>query len=221
MYHLYHLWLSPGSRMIRLLLAELRLPFTLHVERVWERRQEFLRINPIGTVPLLLDNDNPISGTRTIAEFLIEQSSENHLLGSDPYSRAETRRLCDWFDLKFQQEVIDPIVEEKVMKRFLGQGEPSSANIRSGLRNLSVHLEYIQWLVERRAWLAGERMTLADLSAAASLSCVDFVGCVAWNQFPDAKNWYARLKSRPSFRALLNDYIPGIQPPNHYSDLDF
>ncbi|MEM7071374.1 MAG: glutathione S-transferase family protein [Pseudomonadota bacterium] len=221
MFHLYHLWLSPSSRMVRLLLNELRLPFDLHIERTWERREAFLRMNPAGDVPLLVDDNIPIVGPRAISEFLIEQSNEQSLIGYDPHTRAEIRRLCDWFDLKFNHDVVQMVVDEKIMKRFLGKGTPNSNNIRSGIRNLSIHLNYIQWLTQRRVWLASERMTLADLTAAAHISCLDYVGCIAWDHFPDAKNWYARLKSRPSFKSLLQDYIPGVKPPDYYTDLDF
>jgi len=100
-------------------------------------------------------------------------------------------------------------------------GEPSSSAIRAGGRNLHIHLSYIDWLAERRSWLAGEEMTLADLTAAAHLSSVDYLGDVPWEDHPEAKQWYARIKSRPSFRPVLADHIPGAPPPRHYADLDF
>jgi glutathione S-transferase len=64
-------------------------------------------------------------------------------------------------------------------------------------------------------------LTLADLMAAAQLSAIDYLGDVPWDAHEGAKDWYARLKSRPSFRALLADNLPGAPPPPHYADLDF
>lgn len=219
---LYHLWLSAPSRKIRLMLKEKGLEVDLKVERVWERRQEFLYINPAGEVPVLLEPDGAaICGGAVVAEYLEEAYPERTLLPGGALARAEIRRLAAWFDEKFEREVTKNLVEEKVTKRFLGLGEPSSAAIRAGHANIRYHLDYVAYLVERRGFLAGEDFSLADVSAAAHLSCLDYMGDVPWDQHEPAKTWYVRIKSRPSFRTLLADLIPGVPPPKHYADLDF
>lgn len=219
---LYHLWLSPYSRKVRIALKEKKLDFELRVEKVWERRPEFLAINPAGQVPVLIDEDGTaIVDSAAICEYLEEVYPEPSFLGRTPQERAEVRRLVAWFDLKFGNEVMQNLVGEKMMKRFLGLGEPSSAAIRAGTHNIRYHLDYIGYLAERRNWLAGENFSLADIAAGAQISAVDYIGDVPWDQHPRAREWYARLKSRPSFRPLLADHIPGAPPPAHYANLDF
>ncbi|MFY7960265.1 MAG: glutathione S-transferase family protein [Elsteraceae bacterium] len=219
---LYHLWLSPGARKVRLMLKEKNLEFELKIERTWERRPEFLALNPAGEVPVLIEPDGSVlSDGAAIAEFLEEVYPDRPLIGLDPLQRAETRRLVAWFDVKFNAEVTQNLVEEKMTKRLLGQGQPNSATIRAGSANLRHHLDYIGWLVERRNYLAGDHFSLADIAAASHLSAVDYLGDVPWESFESAKDWYARVKSRPSFRPLLADHIPGAAPPKHYADLDF
>jgi glutathione S-transferase len=219
---LYHLALSPFCRKIRLALAEKRLDFEPRIERTWERREAFLALNPGGDVPVLVEDDGTIlADSVAISEYLEETRPEPRLHGRTPVERAEVRRLVAWFDRKFNAEVTDNLVGEKVMKRLQRFGGPDSFNIRAGLANIGYHLEYIGFLVERRNWLAGEHMTYADLAAAAHLSCVDYLGDVPWPGHDEAKNWYARLKSRPSFRPLLGDQIPGLAPAPVYADLDF
>jgi glutathione S-transferase len=219
---LYHLWLSPGARKVRLILKEKNLDFELKIERTWERRPEFLALNPAGEVPVLIEpGGSVLSDSAAIAEFLEEVYPDRPLIGLDPLQRAETRRLAAWFDVKFNAEVTQNLVEEKMTKRLLGQGQPNSATIRAGSANLRHHLDYIGWLVERRNYLAGDHFSLADIAAAAHLSAVDYLGDVPWESFESAKDWYARVKSRPSFRPLLADHIPGAAPPKHYADLDF
>ncbi|MEE8394262.1 MAG: glutathione S-transferase family protein [Rhodospirillales bacterium] len=219
---LYHLWLSPFSRKVRIALKEKQVEFSMKVENSWERRQEFLALNPAGKVPVLVEADGTaISGSDVICEFLDEVHPEPPLIGRHPVERAETRRIVNWFDEKFDREVTKPLVGEKVVKRFLRMGEPDSKAIRAGLANIHSHLEYIAFLIERRRWLAGERFSLADIAAAAHLSAVDYLGDVPWEAHEAAKDWYVRIKSRPSFRPILEDSIPGIPPPKHYSDLDF
>jgi glutathione S-transferase len=219
---LYHLWLSPYSRKVRLALQEKGMEFTLKVEKVWERRVEFLAFNPAGQVPVLVEEDGTVIADSTaICEYLEEISPAVPLIGGGPAERAEVRRIAQWFDLKFGREVSTLLTNEKLLRRFLGRGEPDAASIRAALQNIHYHLDYIGWLAERRNWLAGDDFSLADIAAGAHLSCVDYLGDVPWQDHEGAQQWYQRIKSRPSFRPLLADHIPGAPPPKHYADLDF
>jgi glutathione S-transferase len=220
---LYHHWLSPFCRKIRISLAEKGLPFTLTVENVWERREEFLALNPACDVPVLIEADEKtiLADSQVISEYLDEVYPERSLIGADPISRAETRRLTLWFDVKFNAEVTTNLVGEKMMKRLARQGQPDAQAIRAGLSNIHDHLSYISYLADERRWLAGDHLSLADITAAAHLSVIDYIGDVPWADHPAAKDWFARIKSRPSFRPVLADHVPGVPPPPHYADLDF
>ncbi len=219
---LYHFPLSPFARKVRLALSEKRLPFELRVEKVWERRPEYLEMNPAGTVPTLTEENGlvvPDSGV--ICEYLEETYPETTLLGRGAAERVEVRRLVAWFDGKFASEVTANLLGEKFMKRLCGRGEPDASALRAGYANLRHHMAYLGWLAETRTWLAGSTLSLADFAAAAQLSSLDFVSDVDWSLSQPAKDWYARVKSRPSFRPLLADRVSGIAPPAHYADLDF
>lgn len=219
---LYHLTLSPFARKVRIMLAEKNLDFTMKLEKVWERRPEFLALNPAGEVPVLIEPDGTVlAGTDAIVEYLDEAYREKILIGINPVDRAEVRRLNAWFDVKMNFEVTENLLGEKMMKRYGRHGQPNSQAIRAGHGNLPYHLEYIGYLVERRRWLAGDHFSLADITAAAQLSSLDYLGDVPWDAHEPAKEWYARIKSRPSFRAILADHVPGLPPPGHYTDLDF
>jgi glutathione S-transferase len=222
MHTLYHQPFSPFSRKIRVILAEKKLPFDLIVEPVWQRRQAFLAMNPAGQVPVLINSKNQvIADSNVIAEYLEETEASPNLLPFDTAGRAETRRLVAWFDDKFNTEVTAPQVGEKLYKRLSGGGPPNSAVVRAGTQNILTHLDYIGHLAERRNWLAGDDFSFADIAAAAHLSAVDYLGGVPWDHNGEARTWYARVKSRPSFRSVLSDHIPGLPPPPHYADLDF
>lgn len=219
---LYHFPLDPYSRKVRIALKEKQLDCALELEKIWERREPFLALNPAGEIPVLVEPDGGAFADATaICELLEERYPDPPLLGSDMVSRAEIRRLVGWFDHKFHREVTQNLVDEKIGKRLAGRGGPDSAAIRAGKANIRTHLGYIGWLSDRRVWLAGETFSLADIAAAAQLSAVDYLGDVPWADHPEAKDWYARVKSRPSFRPLLGDHLPGVTPPPHYADLDF
>ena len=123
----------------------------------------------------------------------------------------EIRRLVAWFDEKFYAEVTRNLLWEKTIE---AAAPPRLARDRwhcaSATRNLKQHLVYIGWLAEHRHFLAGANLSLADFAAAAQLSALDFIGDVDWSASPAAKEWYARMKSRPSFRAILADRVNGI-----------
>ncbi len=219
---LYHSPLIPACRKIRLMLREKNLEHTLVVEDFWTRRIEFFAMNPAGDVPVLVSEKNQfVVGGYAICEFLDEQYPNIQFFGNTPLERAEVRRLVEWFDIKFEREVTQLVLFEKVFKRLLGYGEPSSEAIRAGKRNILYHLDYLAHLLSTRNWLAGEYLTLADIAAAAHLSCLDYLGDVPWEQHPSVKEWYALIKCRPAFRELLEDRIQGFKPVPHYTDVDF
>ena len=135
------------------------------------------------------------------------------------------RRLAAWFNDKFFAEVSGPLATERFYRRHMrleqGGGPPDTEAIRAARTNIRYHLAYIGWLVRARNYLAGERLSYADLAAAGHLSTVDYLGDVPWSEDEAAKSWYARVKSRPSFRPLLTEAVPGLQPSKSYADLDF
>lgn len=222
MRRLYHIWLSPQCRTIRVALAEKDLEFELTVEPYWERRPDFLALNPAGELPVLVEPDGAvIAGHEPIAEYVEDVYKSRPLIGTAPLVRAEVRRLVAWFDGKFGHEVTQHLHGEKFLKRFMHKLPPDSDAVRAGLHNIKGHLDYIGYLIDRRRWLAGEEFSLADIAAAAHLSVIDYLGDVPWERHEAAHDWYARVKSRPSFRPLLADYIAGVPPPKHYADLDF
>jgi glutathione S-transferase len=227
---LFHHPFCPHSRFIRLALGEYGATADMAEERVWERREEFLLMNPAGTTPVFVEQEGPaVPGAGIIAEYLDETRglvlAERRLLPEDLPGRIEVRRLLSWFNEKFFAEVSEPLVTERIYRRHTprdrGGGPPDTGAMRAARANIRYHLAYIAWLAGHRDWLAGDRLTYADLAAAAHLSVVDYLGDVPWSENEAAKQWYARVKSRPSFRPLLTDAEPGVPAAPSYADLDF
>jgi glutathione S-transferase len=230
MFTLYHHPFCPHSRFVRLVLSEFGIDPELIEERPWERRREYLLVAPEGTTPVLIEDETEtLTGANVIAEYLDETRgaalAHRRLMPQDPISRAETRRLMQWFNQKFFDETSNWLVTEKIYKRFRGPanggGAPDMDAVRAARANVRYHLRYIGHLIRGRNWLAGDRLSYADLAAAAHLSCVDYLGDAPWAEDETAKNWYARIKSRPAFRALLVEKLPGMTPSPAYADLDF
>ena len=221
MNRLYHYPLSPFSRKVRLCLAEKKIEVELVEERYWEQSPEFLRRNPAGMIPVLKHGNLMMPESQAICEYLEEMNPTPPLMPRDPEGRYEVRRLVAWFDGKFNEEVTSKLLGERVFRKIKGNGYPDSANVKAGAKAIKFHLDYMAWLLDKRRWLAGNEMTLADFAAAAHLSCLDYISDVDWNRSEVVKDWYAKIKSRPAFRSILADQIPGFRPPAHYADLDF
>ncbi|OJU71075.1 MAG: glutathione S-transferase [Rhizobiales bacterium 63-7] len=227
---LYHHPISTTSRFIRLVLAEYGYQVELIEEQPWDKRRDFLALNPAGTLPVYVDDSmRALCGATVISEYLDETHGvlkrDRRLLAEDPFQRAEIRRLTEWFLQKMEQDVTRPLARERVFKLQMtseqGGGAPDSKVLRTARNNIRQHMRYLSWLAGSRQWLAGERLSYADLAAAAAVSVLDYLGEIDWSESPVAKDWYQRLKSRPSFRPMLNDRVRGVTPVSHYADLDF
>ena len=221
MIRLYHVPLSPFCRKVRLSLAEKKLEVELVEERYWERDPDFIRRNPAGKVPVLKMDGHTLAESSAICEYIEERFPEPPLMPKSADARFEVRRLVAWFDDKFHAEVTSKLLYERVNKKVMKQGFPDSGNVKSGAKAIKFHLDYMAWLLDRRRWLAGDAMSMADIAAAAHLSSLDYISDVDWNRSDVVKDWYAKIKSRPAFRAILADQVPGFPPPAHYADLDF
>ncbi|NBT30615.1 MAG: glutathione S-transferase family protein [Rhodobacteraceae bacterium] len=221
MNRLYHFPISPFSRKVRLCLAEKRIEVELVEERYWEQDPDFMRRNPAGKIPILKYGDKILTESQAICEYLEDKHPTPALMPRDAEGRYEVRRLIGWFDDKFYDECTSKLLGERLFRKVKGTGYPDSANVKSGAKAIKYHLDYMAWLLEKRRWLAGNEMTLADFTAAAHLSCLDYISDVDWNRSEIVKDWYAKIKSRPAFRSILADQISGFPQPAHYADLDF
>ena len=229
---LTHFRFCPFSRSIRILLAELDMPVELAEEQPWAWRPVFLALNPSGDLPVLELRDSVVvAGSYAISEYLGEMVRHAPLEErlKDPFpghaeDRAEVRRLVDWFHKKLFSEVTRELFNEKLYQRLRPEqaARPPDPELLRALRaNLRYHMSYAGYLVDQRRWLAGDDLSFADFAAAAHISVLDYLDEIAWDKFPAVRQWYVRIKSRPSFRPLLAERAPGIPPPLHYSDLDF
>ena len=213
MRRLVQLLLSPPSRFARLLIAEKRLSCDcVAPEDVAEH------------LPLFIDLDGTRhQGLWAIVDHLEGTYPERPLTPEEDWARAESLRLLDWAMGPFLESVTKRIVYERASQRYTGsaaQRAPDMLIVRSGREALRASLAALGASAERNGCLASRDCTLGDLAVAAHLSALDYFGEVPWSEFPAVAEWYMRIKSRPSFRTLLGDRMPGQPPVSHYADLD-
>lgn len=223
MWLLYQFPLCPFSRKVRLHLGEKGVGYELVRENPWERRDEFLDLNPSGQTPVLVERERKITlaYSSAISEYFEETVEASPMISGTAQNRAEIRRLVAWFDEQFFAQVTAPLLHERMEKRLVKRESPDAGMLRTAMKNANQLLDYVDWLLDHRNWLGGAALSLADLSAAAQISVCDYLGGIDWRGHEQTKGWYAGLKSRPSFRPLLSERMEVISPPLHYDMVDF
>jgi len=223
MWQLYQFPLCPFSRKVRLLLGEKGVGYELVRESPWLRRDEYLDMNPTGQTPTMVDTAAGITliDSAAICEYFEETIDKTPMIAGTAVNRAEVRRLVSWFDEKLYGEVVAPLLHERALKRIVHRMTPDTKTLREAMKMANAHLDYIDYLLDHRRWMAGSVLSLADLAAAAHLSVADYLGGVDWRGHEQTRTWYAGLKSRPSFRPLLSERMEIIGPPEHYDKVDF
>ncbi|MEM7666042.1 MAG: glutathione S-transferase family protein [Pseudomonadota bacterium] len=222
MWQLYQFPLCPFSRKIRLLMGEKNIAYDLVREDPWAASDMFFNLNPAGRTPVLVNEDKGvvIADSRAIGEYFEETVDRSPMINGTATGRAEIRRLTALFDENFYADVTAPLLSERMKKRIVLRQPPDSKALREAMKMAHGHLDYMDWLIDNRPWLAGSTMSMADLAAAAQISVADYLGGIDWTGHEQTRGWYAVFKSRPSFRPLLTERMDVIKPPAHYALVD-
>ncbi len=203
-------------------MGEKNIAYELVREDPWAASDMFFNLNPAGRTPVLVDAEREIviSDSRAIAEYFEETVDTAPMINGTATGRAEIRRLVALFDENFYADVTAPLLSERMKKRIVLRQPPDSKVLRIAMKLAHGHLDYMDWLIDNRPWLAGSTMSMADLAAAAQISVADYLGGIDWTGHEQTRGWYAVFKSRPSFRPLLTERMDVIKPPAHYALVD-
>lgn len=221
-YKLYHHSLCPFSRKVRIHLSAKDIKFQLITENFWEKRKEFMIINPACTTPVLIDGHLAVSDSSVIIEYIEEKENKTkNFLGNTLETRAEVRRVQSWFDNRFYIDVTRQVLKEKYLKRFDKKSFPNPEILRVAKNNARIHFDYITYLLESSKYLACDQISVADFAGAAQISVLDYFGDIEWNHIKEVKDWYSLVKSHKFFNEILQDRISNLSPPSWYAKADF
>ena len=182
MWQLYQFPLCPFSRKVRLLLGEKGVGYTLVRENPWERRDEFIDMNPAGQTPVIADAERDIRliDSLVICEYFDETVDKAQMINGTAVQRAEIRRLSTWFDTYFFRDVTERLLGERMIKRIVTKAAPDAKVLREAMKSAVEYLDYTDYLLDRHNWMAGATLSLADLAAAAQISVADYLGGIDW-----------------------------------------
>ena len=229
-YNLYHYSFCPFSRKIRFLLDEIEITYKKIEIKPYEKNNEFIRLNTLNETPVLIDNNNKIRviDSYIIADYLKNMEYRNftdlrdEYFGSNLNEELEINRLQMLFDKNFYNDITKPLLYEKVYSTFDETKKYySNSVVNKVVSNINAYVEYMEFLLVKNKWLADEKFSLADISAAAQISVIDYFGHINWKRFFKLKEWYNIIKSKKGFNDILNDKLPGFNPYINYNKIDF
>jgi glutathione S-transferase len=216
--------LEPLSRAVRLALGEKGAVFHNREAVAFGPDPALAAITSDGLTPVLVDDSwghgATIGEAMAIFEYLEDILPTPPLLPGGPIERASVRAMAIRAT-RALGPIVDVVVMEKAQKILTRQGAPETAALRHACNSANELLDQIGQVADREGWLCGKKLSLADMVVAAHFSVLDFLDAVRWDVAPSGKNWYARIKQRPTFKTILADTLAGVSPPFHYSDLDF
>ena len=217
---LFHYFLCPSSRFIRIILNEKKVDCNLFIEDFSNPSEDYLFKNPGGFFPTLNTSSNEnIVGSLVIVEYLQNLMLPPKFMIKE--NENEIRRLLFWFETNFKNEVIIPLLKEKVFKRFEKNSVPSSFVIRTARSNLKYHMQYFNYLIKENDFFIDDNLSYVDLYYGASLTVLDYIDELTFFDYEKLKNLYSIIKSRPSFKKILADRIVGVNPHSNYLKLDY
>ena len=211
---LYHYYLCSSSRYIRLILEEHKISYQTQLENYWKPQNDFLELNPAGHLPVLVNEENfPVIGANACVEYIKDLELRSNFFVENYKEKAEINRLVHWFEVIFKKEVFDPIIYEKVYSRIVENITPNSENIRAALQNLDFHIQYFNYVLNSKKYFIKDEVTCLDFLAGANFSVLDYLGLLNFNSYHNIKEWYFKIKSRPSFKKLFEETEVSVKFP--------
>ncbi len=220
MYILYHHPICPFSRQVRFILSEAKIKYTMEKIEYWKDKAQILSINPAGEIPILKIEDFIIVDSLNIIEYISQKLGLRNF-DEDIKINCEIRRLNSWCNNKLYREAVKIFIDEKIIKPKIINAAPDTEIIRIARKNMNAHFRYFTKILTNREWIAKNSFCVSDVVLASHISVLDYLNEIDWDKYPEIKQYYCIIKSRPYFQQILEDIIVGFTPPKHYLSLDF
>ncbi|WP_293217386.1 glutathione S-transferase [Parvibaculum sp.] len=197
--------IGPNPRVVKMFMQEkgIELPFVeVDIMQAENRKEPYLAKNPAGQLPALeLDDGSYLAEITAICEYLDEKFPGGSLIGTTPEERAETRMWTRRVDLNVCEPLANGFRFSEGLPLFKDRMRclPEAAD---GLKAIAQDkLAWLDKMLSGKDYLAGKRMTLADILL---FGFLDFGAQVGQPLNPELKNigaWFERMKARPSAAA--------------------
>ena len=166
-----------------------------------QKNPAYLKINPNGRVPALVDGDFKLSESNAIMQYLASKKPGNPLWPEDLHVRADITRWQFWQAAQWNRGA-GMLVWENFIKKFLTLGAPDPAKIKEGTEMFHASAGVLDGHLQGRKYLVGDGLTLADFSVAAMLVYAG-PGHYPLENYPNIRSWYARIAALDAWKKAL------------------
>ena len=200
MIKLYDFKSSPNCQRVKVVLAEKNLPYEIipvDLRQQEQKTPEFLKLNPYGKVPVLLDDGTALYESCIINEYLNEKYPSPPLMPADPGKRAKARILTD-----YGLAHLDEPYQKLRVELMKGQAEQKQETIEAAKNSLRKLLQHLENELGDQPYLAGN-FSLADAALIPRFIRLEGFGVLPDPALPGLGKYLQRMKERPSVNAIL------------------
>lgn len=197
---LYDFLSSPNCQRVKVVLAEKKLPYEtipVDLKKGEQKKAEFLKLNPYGKVPVLIDGATVLYESLIINEYLNEKYPEPPLMPEDHAKRAKVRILTDYgmnhVDVPYQK------IRHELLKDEKERSQETIDKAKTDLKNL---LQRLEREIGEQPYLAGD-FSLADAALIPRFVRMEGMGVFPEASLPRLGGWLRRMKERPSVKVIL------------------
>jgi len=192
---------SPNTWKVRAVAAHIGLPLAFELVDLAKGQQHtpaFRALNPTGRTPVLVDGDFVLWESNAIMQYLADQKP-NALWPNDARIRADIVRWQCWQLMHWSKEACQPLIFERLVKKFLNLGAPDAAAVAKALEAFEREAAMLDAHLAKYGHLVGTELTLADFAVAAPLV---YSKEAELPVAPHAhlRDWFARVSALPAWR---------------------
>lgn len=190
----------PYAKKVKIVLAEKELSFetvSVDLSAGQNRQAEFLKLNPFGKVPVLVDEGVVVYDSTIINEYLDDEYPHPQLMPVESGERSRVRVLEDFADIAFTLPVM--AVERELSFGSSDRDEKRLDTARGVVEKMLVMLDRE---LNKKEYLAGE-FSLADVAFAPAVLQLDKLGVKVETSLTNVRSWMARLSERPTVGPVI------------------
>lgn len=199
---LYHSPLSSNARRVVMTALELGRDdvelVPVDLAQGAQRQPEFLRLNPNGKVPVLVDDDFVLWESNAIVQYLADKTPNQTLYPTELRARADVNRWLAWCAAQLSPAVAT-LNWEHFIKPMMGLGAPEPALVQQGEAGVKASVAVLDAHLKERSYLVGDALTLADLSLA-PVFMYEKLAQLPLGEAKHLRAWLARIEARDSWK---------------------
>ncbi len=190
---------SPNTWKVRAVAAHLGIPLQLEfVDLTKPRTADYLKINPTGRTPTLVDGDFALWESNAIMQYLASQKP-NSLWPNDARARADITRWQCWQLAHWGADACMPLVFNRLVKKLLNLGPPDQAAVAKATDVFNKEAKLLDAHLARQPYLVGRELTLADFSVAANLLYAK-EGEMPLEPYAHLRDWFGGVSALPAWK---------------------